>query len=97
MIEYRGIKFEGYNKPKKSNKAGKKKMVLAKEGTKVKLIHFGDSKMPSNHSAERRKAFKSRFGKLIAKSDKLTAMWWSNKHLWSKGGVVYRPKGDKKK
>ena len=31
-VEYRGITFPGYNKPIKSNRAGKKKMVLAKEG-----------------------------------------------------------------
>ena len=31
-VEYRGIKFPGYNKPIKSNREGKKMMVLAKDG-----------------------------------------------------------------
>ena len=42
-IEYRGKTFPGYNKPVKSDRPEKKKMVLAKEGDKVKLIHFGDA------------------------------------------------------
>ena len=81
MIEYRGIKFEGYNKPKKSNKAGKKKMVLAKEGTKIKLIHFGDAKMGHNYSPEARKSFKARHGKNIAKG-KMSAAYWADKVKW---------------
>ena len=40
-IDYRGIKFPGYNQPIKSNREGKKMMVLAKDGDRVKLIHFG--------------------------------------------------------
>ena len=51
-IEYRGIKFPGYNKPIKSNRAGKKKMVLAKEGDKVKLIHYGQKGYGHNYSKE---------------------------------------------
>ena len=39
-VKYRGITFPGYNRPIKSNRAGKKKMVLAKKGDKIKLIHF---------------------------------------------------------
>ena len=41
MIEYRGEKFAGYNKPKKTPGASKSHAVLAKEGNKVKLIRFG--------------------------------------------------------
>ena len=40
-VKYRGITFPGYNRPIASNREGKKKMVLAKKGDKVKLIHFG--------------------------------------------------------
>ena len=43
-IEYRGIKFPGYNKPIKSNREGKKMMVLAKDGNYDVLyehIHVG--------------------------------------------------------
>jgi hypothetical protein len=42
MIEYRGEKFEGYNKPKRTPSHPKKShVVLAKEGDTVKLIRFG--------------------------------------------------------
>ena len=34
-IKYRGTTFAGFNKPKRSNRAGKKGMVLAKEGEKI--------------------------------------------------------------
>ena len=41
-IEYRGERFEGYNKPKRTpNHPNKSHAVLAKEGDKVKLIRFG--------------------------------------------------------
>ena len=49
-IEYRGKKFAGFNKPKRSDRPGKKGMVLAKEGDKIKLIHYGDSSMGHNYS-----------------------------------------------
>lgn len=81
-IEYRGIKFPGYNKAIKSNKAGKKKMVLAKEGSTIRLIHFGDAKMGHNYSAVARKSFKARHAKNIKKG-KLSAAYWSSKILWS--------------
>ena len=34
-IQYRGTTFAGFNKPKRSNRAGKKGMVLAKEGDRI--------------------------------------------------------------
>ena len=41
-ITYRGEKFSGYNKPKRTPKhPSKSHAVLAKEGGKVKLIRFG--------------------------------------------------------
>jgi hypothetical protein len=40
-IEYRGEKFSGHNKPKRTPSHPKKShAVLAKEGEKVKLIHL---------------------------------------------------------
>ena len=81
-IKYRGTTFDGFNKPKRSNRAGKKGMVLAKEGDKIKLIHYGDSSMGHNYSPEARKSFKARHGKNIAKGKKRAA-WWANKKLWS--------------
>ena len=40
-IVYRGERFSGYNKPKRTPKASKSHAVLAKQGGKVKLIRFG--------------------------------------------------------
>mgnify|MGYP007012670192 CR=1 FL=1 len=41
-IAYRGEKFSGYNKPKRTpGHKTKSHAVLAKEGEKVKLVRFG--------------------------------------------------------
>ena len=53
-----GIKFEGYNKPKKTPGANKKMAVLAKEGDTIKLVRFGgikgkDSKLSANYWSRR--------------------------------------------
>ena len=85
-IDYRGTKFSGYNKPKPSNREGKKYMVLAKSGDKVKLIHFGATGYGHNYSDAARKSFRARHNCDTA-SDKLTARYWSCKFLWAgKGG-----------
>jgi hypothetical protein len=97
-IEYRGKTFEGYNKPKKSDKPEKKMMVLAKEGSVVKLIHFGDANMGHNYSPEARASFKARHGENIKKG-KMSAAYWADKELWAGGGgsVKQPPKGQKQK
>ena len=97
-IEYRGKTFPGYNKPIKSDRPEKKKMVLAKEGDKVKLIHFGDSSMGHNYSPEARASFKARHGKNIAKG-KMSAAYWADKELWAGPGGSKKspPKGQKHK
>jgi len=42
-IDHRGETFAGYNKPKRTPKQPKKShAVLAKEGTTIKLIRFGE-------------------------------------------------------
>ena len=42
-IEYRGEKFEGYNKPKRTPKhPTKSHVVLAKVGDIIKMIRFGE-------------------------------------------------------
>ena len=84
-IEYRGKKFSGFNKPRKSDRPGKKGMVLAKEGDKIKLIHYGDSSMGHNYSKEARKSFKARHAKNISKG-KMSAAYWANKKLWAGEG-----------
>ena len=44
-LKYRGETFAGYNKPKRSVKGGKRSAVLAKKGSEVKLVRFGDASM----------------------------------------------------
>lgn len=90
MIEYRGEKFSGYNKPKRTpNHPNKSHVVLAKEGDKVKLIRFGQqgvsgSPKRENESAAaklRREAFKARHAENISKG-KMSAAYWANKTKW---------------
>lgn len=67
-IEYRGERFAGYNKPKRTPNAKKSHAVLAKEGSKVKLIRFGQQGVKgSPDGSARNKAFKARHAKNIAK------------------------------
>ena len=89
-IEYRGEKFEGYNKPKKTPKhPTKSHAVLAKDGDQVKLIRFGEQgvtgspKKPdeSEKSKDRREAFKARHAENIKKG-KMSAAYWANKVKW---------------
>ena len=89
MITYRGIRFSGYNKPKrtKGNKT-KSHAVLAKVGKKVKLIRFGQQgvkgagKNPRTKAAKaRRRSFKARHAKNIRKG-KMSAAYWANKVKW---------------
>lgn len=88
-IEYRGEKFAGYNKPKRTPKhPSKSHAVLAKEGSKVKLIRFGQQgvsgagKNPSSAKEKaRRKSFKKRHAKNIKKG-KMSAAFWADKVKW---------------
>jgi hypothetical protein len=83
MIEYRGEKFSGYNKPKRTpNHPKKSHVVLAKEGDKVKLIRFGQQGVKgSPPGTARNKAFKARHAKNIAKG-KMSAAYWANREKW---------------
>lgn len=90
-IEYRGQKFSGYNKPKRTASHPKKShVVLAKEGEKVKMIRFGEqgaktAGKPKSGESDRmkakRKSFKARHGKNIAKG-KMSAAYWADKTKW---------------
>ncbi len=44
-LSYRGETFAGYNKPKRTPGKPKKSAVLAKKGSEVKLVRFGDPNM----------------------------------------------------
>ena len=71
------------NKPARSYKKNKKKMVLASEGGKKKLIHYGEKAYGHNISDAARKSFRARH-KCDQKKSKLTASYWACKDLWSK-------------
>ena len=78
-LKYRGETFAGYNKPKRSVKGGKKSVVLAKKGSEVKLVRFGDANMSiKKDQPARRKSFRARHNCDTAK-DKCTARYWSCK------------------
>ena len=81
----------GYNKPKRTpNHPKKSHIVVAKEGDKIKTIRFGQKgaktagKPKAGESAKmkaKRKSFKARHGKNIAKG-KMSAAYWANKSKW---------------
>lgn len=81
-IEYRGEKFAGYNKPKRTPNAKKSHAVLAKEGSKIKLIRFGQQGVSgSPEGTARNRAFKARHAANIKKG-KMSAAYWANKVKW---------------
>ena len=88
-VDYRGEKFSGYNKPKRTPGHPKKShAVLAKEGDRVRLIRFGQQgvsgagKSPDTAKEKaRRKSFKARHASNISKG-KMSAAYWANKVKW---------------
>ena len=79
-----------FNKPKRTPSHPKKShIVVAKVGSKIKTIRFGQqgvsgSPKKKNESAAyaaRRRSFKARHAKNIAKG-KMSAAWWANKYKW---------------
>ena len=88
-ITHRGEKFSGVNKPKRTPSHPKKShAVLAKDGDKTRLIRFGQQgvsgagKSPKTEAQKaRRKSFKARHAKNIAKG-KMSAAYWANKTKW---------------
>ena len=82
-INYRGERFSGYNKPKATPSHPKKShAVLAKSGSQVKLIRFGQKSVKgSPEGTARNKAFKARHAKNIAKG-KMSAAYWADRVKW---------------
>jgi len=89
-INYRGEKFAGYNKPKRTPGHPKKShAVLAKEGDQVKLIRFGQQGVSgspkktgeSESYRKRRESFKARHASNIKKG-KMSAAYWANREKW---------------
>ena len=78
-VVYRGVSFAGFNKPKRTPNANKKSAVLAKKGTEIKLVRFGDPNMSiKKDQPARRKSFRARHRCETAK-DKFSARYWSCK------------------
>lgn len=75
------------NRPKRSSRPGKKKMVKACKDGKEKLIHYGASGYKHNYSKEAKKSFRARH-KCDQAKDKLSARYWACKDLWSKSRAV---------
>ena len=81
----------GYNKPKRTpNHPKKSHIVVAKEGDKVKTIRYGQQGAKtagkpkageSDRMKKKRKSFKARHAKNIAKG-KMSAAYWANRSKW---------------
>jgi hypothetical protein len=90
-IEYRGEKFSGYNKPKRTSDHPKKShAVLAKEGDTIKMIRFGEQGAKtagkpkageSDKMKKKRASFKARHSKNIKKG-KMSAAYWADRVKW---------------
>jgi|TARA_R110000824_G_scaffold82389_5_gene206525 hypothetical protein len=84
-------RLEGVNKPKRTPKhPTKSHIVLAQEGDTLKLIRFGEQGAStagnpksgeSSKMKAKRKSFKSRHRKNIARG-KLSAAYWADKAKW---------------
>ena len=81
----------GYNKPKRTpNHPKKSHIVVAKEGSKIKTIRFGEQGAKtagkpkageSDRMKKKRASFKARHRKNISKG-KMSAAYWANKVKW---------------
>ena len=84
-------RLKGVNIPKRTpDHPTKSHIVLAQEGSQLKLIRFGEQgastagkpkKGESERMKKKRKSFKSRHRKNIAKG-KLSAAYWADKVKW---------------
>lgn len=84
--------LSGFNKAKRTpNHPTKSHVVVAKVGNTIKTIRFGQqgastAGAPKKGESERmkmkRKSFKARHAKNIAKG-RLSAAWWADKVKWS--------------
>jgi len=80
-LERAGV--SGFNKPKRTPGHPKKShIVVAKEGSTVKTIRFGQQNVKTNQTVGQRKAFESRHAKNIAKG-KMSAAYWAARTKWS--------------
>ena len=87
-LEKAGV--DGYNKPKRTpSHPTKSHVVLAKEGSKTKVIRFGQQGVSGSPKKEgesasyrkRRESFKARHASNIKKG-KMSAAFWANREKW---------------
>lgn len=81
----------GFNKPKRTPDHPKKShIVVAKEGSKIKTIRFGEQGAEtagkpkageSDRMKKKRASFKARHSKNIAKG-KMSAAYWADREKW---------------
>tara|TARA_R110002051_G_scaffold60730_3_gene111436 strand:+ start:1142 stop:1429 length:288 start_codon:yes stop_codon:yes gene_type:complete len=86
------VGVSGFNKPKRTpSHPTKSHVVVAKDGDRIKTIRFGQQgvttagapkKGESARQTARRKSFRARHGKNIAKG-KMSGAYWSNREKWS--------------
>jgi len=77
------FRLKGFNIPKRTPKhKTKSHVVLAKVGTRTKLIRFGQQGVRTNQTPAQRRAFKARHAKNIAKG-KMSGAYWANRVKWS--------------
>lgn len=82
---------DGFNKPKRTpSHSSKSHVVVAKDGEKIKTIRFGEQGAKtagkpkageSDAMKTKRKSFKARHAKNIAKG-KMSAAYWADKVKW---------------
>ena len=77
------------NKPSKSWKPDKKRVVKACSRGSEKIIHYGATGYGHNYSSSARKSFRARH-KCSTANDKLSARYWACRNLWTKGGSKQR-------
>ena len=92
------VGVSGVNKPKRTpNHPTKSHVVVAQEGPKLKVIRFGEQGAStagkpkageSNRMKMKRKSFKARHAKNIAKG-KMSAAYWSNRVKWAIAIIAY--------
>jgi hypothetical protein len=88
-INYRGMTFDDYNKPKEAPPGDKHKMVvLVKSQNKTKLVRFGHRDYKHNYSDSAKNNYLTRSAGIrdkngnLTKDDPFSPNYWSRKVLW---------------
>ena len=81
-LQYNGETFPGFNKVQRTPGQRKKFKVLAKKGTDVKKVTFGDPNMSIKKSNPKNKAsYCARSSGIKGATDKFSANYWSRR-MW---------------